>query len=149
MEHHQFALRFKNADIANEFKSHVDRVTDEAALDSNAASIETPPSSPLPQLQQQQQVQSDVVSSSSSTECLVVDEVLPEEDLVALAEKYQLPKSFYNYLKKAPCPGCIGCEDEKAVVVSSTTEDDKGETEEVAVVEEEKAAPEEKGTGTL
>ena len=147
VEHHQFAVRFKNADIAKEFKSHVDRVSDEAALDSNAASIETPPSSPLPQLQQQQ-VQSDVVSSSSSTECLVVDEVLPEEDLVALAEKYQLPKSFYNYLKKAPCPGCIGCEDENPVVVSSTTED-KGETVGDVVEEKENAhSSEEKGTGT-
>ena len=46
---------------------------------------------------------------------------MPDDDLVALAEKYQLPKSFYNYLKKAPCPGCAGCEDENGV--SSTAKE--------------------------
>ena len=115
VEHQQFALRFKSSDIALEFKSHVDRVTKEAVLNSSASVIETPPSSPAPG--PAAEVQSPVVSSSS--DCQLVDEVLPDEDLVALAEKYQLPKSFYNYLKKAPCPGCAGCEDENAV--SSTT----------------------------
>ena len=125
MEHQQFALRFKSADIANEFKSLVDRLTKEvAALDLSAAAIETPPSSPTPPIQ----VQSPVVSSSSS-ECVVVDEVLPEEDLVALAEKYMLPKSFYNYMKKPPCSGCAGCEDE--MVVSSTTKVEAKVTEDV------------------
>ena len=119
MEHLQFALRLKNSDIANDFKSHVDRIT-EAAFNSSTASIETPPSSPGPAVPRH--VQSPVVSSSSS-ECQVVDEVLPKEDLVALAEKYQLPKSFYNYLTKNPCPGCVGCEDEDGV--SSTTKEEE------------------------
>ena len=112
----------------------MDRATKEAALNSSASVIETPPASPAPSANQ---VQSPVVSSSS--DCQVVDEVLPEEDLVALAEKYQLPKSFYNYLKKPPCPGCAGCEDEKAV--SRTTKDEK----EKSMEETEKASTEEKG----
>ena len=134
VEHQQFALRFKSSDIALEFKSHVDRVTKEAVLNSSASVIETPPSSPAPG--PAADVQSPIVSSSS--DCQLVDEVLPDEDLVALAEKYQLPKSFYNYLKKAPCPGCAGCEDENAVSSTTTT------TKE-ASVEKTPPPPQEKG----
>ena len=38
-------------------------------------------------------------------------EELPEPDLVAKAEKFMLPRSFYLYENKPPCPGCRGCDD--------------------------------------
>lgn len=65
-------------------------------------------------------VSSTLTSTSSSAtpkaandftnDCVVVweTEVTPEQ--VAKAEKYQLPKQFYSYEHKDPCPGCVGCE---------------------------------------
>ena len=50
------------------------------------------------------------VESSSSDDCVFVKEVLPSPELVAKAESFMLPKSFYNYLTAPPCPGCIGCD---------------------------------------
>lgn len=42
-----------------------------------------------------------------------VKEELPSVELIALAEKYQLPSCFFNYLKAQPCKGCIGCNDDE------------------------------------
>lgn len=38
-----------------------------------------------------------------------VHEVFPEEELIRKAEELQLPRTFYLYLQKPPCPGCRGC----------------------------------------
>ena len=36
----------------------------------------------------------------------------PTPEKIALAEKFQLPKTFYLYESKPPCPGCRGCGDD-------------------------------------
>ncbi|GFQ94304.1 e3 SUMO-protein ligase RanBP2 [Trichonephila clavata] len=41
----------------------------------------------------------------------IVFEATATSDNIALAEKLQLPKNFYLYEHKKPCPGCIGCTD--------------------------------------
>ena len=46
-------------------------------------------------------------------ECLIVDVKMPPPDLVQKAAQYQLPKSFFNYITKPDCPGCIGCKSDE------------------------------------
>ena len=46
------------------------------------------------------------------SDVVFVREELPSPEKVALAKKYQLPPSFYNYENKPPCPGCLGCYDD-------------------------------------
>ncbi|GFY52067.1 e3 SUMO-protein ligase RanBP2 [Trichonephila inaurata madagascariensis] len=41
----------------------------------------------------------------------IVFEATAASDKIANAEKLQLPKNFYLYENKKPCPGCIGCTD--------------------------------------
>ena len=36
--------------------------------------------------------------------------VTPEEEAAAM--KLELPSNFYAYLRKPPCPGCVGCEND-------------------------------------
>ena len=47
-------------------------------------------------------------------EVVFIREELPEQELINLAQHYMLPQTFFNYLTKPPCPGCIGCDDEEA-----------------------------------
>ena len=47
-------------------------------------------------------------------------EELPSDELVRKAESFMLPKSFYNYLIKPPCPGCIGCNEAEDIGVPFT-----------------------------
>ncbi|CAL1276110.1 unnamed protein product [Larinioides sclopetarius] len=42
---------------------------------------------------------------------MVVYEAVSPADKVAEAERLKLPKNFYLYENKQPCPGCIGCSD--------------------------------------
>ena len=42
---------------------------------------------------------------------MFVAEELPEQELINLAQQYMLPQTSYNYLKKPPCPGYIGCDE--------------------------------------
>jgi hypothetical protein len=44
------------------------------------------------------------------TDVQFIKEELPSADQIADAKKLLLPKTFYNYLKAQPCPGCIGCD---------------------------------------
>ena len=34
---------------------------------------------------------------------------MPSPEKIELAQHFQLPKTFFNYEKKQPCPGCRGC----------------------------------------
>ena len=43
---------------------------------------------------------------------IFVGEELPLQDLIEKSELLMLPRSFYNYLTKPDCPGCIGCNSE-------------------------------------
>ena len=43
---------------------------------------------------------------------IFVKQEIPTPEKVALAQKYMLPKTFYLYENKPPCPGCLGCADD-------------------------------------
>jgi hypothetical protein len=45
-------------------------------------------------------------------EVIFVSEELPPEKFIQKAESLLLPKSFYNYVVKPSCSGCIGCNDD-------------------------------------
>ncbi|XP_058807194.1 E3 SUMO-protein ligase RanBP2-like isoform X2 [Phymastichus coffea] len=91
IEYLQFACRFKNSEIAEEFKAAIDNAF---KRDSDI----TPVSKPKP-----------IAKSSSLSDIEVVYEikVTPEEKAAAL--KLQLPENFYAYKYKDDCPGCRGC----------------------------------------
>ena len=48
-------------------------------------------------------------------EVKIVQEVLPNGELLMKEKELLLPRGFYNYLQKPPCEGCIGCEDDEVV----------------------------------
>jgi len=47
---------------------------------------------------------------SDDVEIVYELKVTPEEE--AAATKLKLPSNFYAYLRKPPCPGCVGCEND-------------------------------------
>lgn len=44
-----------------------------------------------------------------TSDCEIVLVKMPPPNMVQLAAKYQLPETFFNYLDKPDCSGCIGC----------------------------------------
>ncbi|ELT98927.1 hypothetical protein CAPTEDRAFT_229185 [Capitella teleta] len=50
------------------------------------------------------------VGAVDLTDVQIVHEEVPTAELVAEAKKFQLPKTFFNYLNAKPCSGCIGCD---------------------------------------
>ena len=95
-------VKFKLPETAAEFKKTFDMFTASGYTADTSMRQEEDTSNLTP-------IDSDVV---------LVGEELPEPELVQLAEQYMLPPTFYNYLKKPPCPGCIGCPEEEEEVVS-------------------------------
>jgi len=47
---------------------------------------------------------------SDDVEIVYELKVTPEEEAAAM--KLKLPSNFYAYLRKPPCPGCVGCEND-------------------------------------
>ena len=56
------------------------------------------------------------LEDNDDDDVVFVKEELPSDELVSKAESLMLPKSFYNYLNKPPCPGCIGCLEEHEII---------------------------------
>ena len=94
-------VKFKYAETASEFKKTFDMF---AAPDYAGTSVSQNSVSPRP-----------TPIPVQDSDVLFVGEELPEPELVQLAEQYMLPPTFYNYLKKPPCTGCIGCLEEEEV----------------------------------
>ena len=94
-------VKFKYAETASEFKKTFDMF---AAPDYVGTSVSQNSVSPRP-----------TPIPVQDSDVLFVGEELPEPELVQLAEQYMLPPTFYNYLKKPPCTGCIGCLEEEEV----------------------------------
>ena len=70
-------------------------------------------------------------TSHLDEDLIFVSEELPSDDLMMKAEHYLLPRSFYNYLTKPPCPGCIGCSVDPSVTLmdeSTNVDDTKSHT---------------------
>jgi hypothetical protein len=49
------------------------------------------------------------VVNDITNDCEIVFVKMPPPNMVQLAVSYQLPETFFNYLEKPDCTGCIGC----------------------------------------
>ncbi|CAH0392621.1 unnamed protein product [Bemisia tabaci] len=103
-----FSIRFKNEQIAEEFKAAVDKaLKDVASGDSSAEE-----------------------KSSSDDYCEIVwesrgiDATEVSEKDKKLAKDLQLPASFYKYKTAPPCPGCIGCDKDDSEESYSPSQND-------------------------
>lgn len=87
-------VKFKDSTIARDFKN---------TFDSFSTTIQNATFKPTDHL----------CGLSQDDDVVFVGEELPKQELVDLAKRYMLPPTFYNYLTKAPCPGCMGCNDDE------------------------------------
>jgi len=87
-------VKFKESTIARDFKN----IFDSFATTVEDVTFKPADCSPGP---------------SQDDDIVFVSEDLPTQELVNLAKQYMLPPTFYNYLNRAPCPGCIGCNDDE------------------------------------
>ncbi|KAK3769928.1 hypothetical protein RRG08_048139 [Elysia crispata] len=108
----QLALRFKTAEIANDFKTVFDKCRE--AYKESPAKTEEPVSGNVTAVKKElfkADSSSDRVALESDDDVIFVREEKPTPEQIAKARKYQLPDCFYLYESKPPCPGCIGCTD--------------------------------------
>ena len=121
----KFCLELDSAEAAVEFKQNFeagssDDVTSPARLrasqdDPQLLSDEDETEAPIPEpslLHPPPLMQIEKELTKSEDEAVFLYEEFPDPDLVRKAEEFMLPKSFYLYEKKPPCPGCRGCRDE-------------------------------------
>ena len=76
-------------------------------------------------------------------------EELPDQALIEKAEMFMLPRSFYLYKKKPPCPGCRGCRDEsdsEDVIPTATVTECADETRESSPPEAQELADHQEST---
>ncbi|XP_076639687.1 E3 SUMO-protein ligase RanBP2 isoform X2 [Colletes latitarsis] len=111
IRHTLFACRFKNSDIANNFKKVMDDARREQDFPTGEAKTES-------------KAETFVKSSpTQDIEVLYEAKVTPEEKEAAI--KLQLPENFYAYKQKPDCSGCRGCREPSAPLFpdqSSVTE---------------------------
>ncbi|XP_059169500.1 E3 SUMO-protein ligase RanBP2-like isoform X2 [Physella acuta] len=96
----QLALRFRNAEIANEFKKVFEQCRDNS--NTNQSRTQEPDVSIRGDESLQDEDDDDVI---------IIREEKPTAEQIAMARKFLLPDTFYLYENRPPCPGCIGCED--------------------------------------
>lgn len=106
IEYMQFACRFKNSEIATDFKKAIDNARKSEQLSSNNEIV------------QAEQIQQQNTKSSQDIQVVYELKVTPEEKAAAL--KLQLPENFYAYKQKEDCPGCIGCKEPSKPLIEDT-----------------------------
>lgn len=89
----QFCLRFKNHEIAEEFKSKIDEIISNDTY--NDSNIPTTVATPAPPLKEK---------PSTS-----------QNDEKKLISKLMLPDNFFDYITKPDCTGCRGCKSDEYV----------------------------------
>ena len=88
-------------------------------------------------------------SKNDDGDVVFLHEELPDQALIEKAEMFMLPRSFYLYEKKPPCPGCRGCRDEsdsKDVVHTATPTECIDEATESSPPEEQESADHQEST---
>lgn len=101
-----FSLRFKNPEIANDFKSVVDR-----ALSGEATKIDSPVSSKS-DTAFNATLDSTISTPMSNLNFSQLSDIsLNDKELL---DKYKLPANFFDSPKQ-PCPGCRGCDPDSFV----------------------------------
>ena len=99
-----FSIRFKTAEVATDFQAAVD----DAKARLFGGKSET--------VKETTDTQTDSTTEVETVGAVLTDDVIflkeetasPEE--IQKAREYLLPDNFYMYLRKLPCPGCIGCD---------------------------------------
>lgn len=100
-----FSLRFKNAEIANDFKSAIDR-----ALSGEATTIPSPVAKTDSALNTT--LDSTISTPISNLNFSQLSDIsLNDKELL---DKYKLPANFFDSPKQ-PCPGCRGCDPDSFV----------------------------------
>ncbi|KAH9514726.1 hypothetical protein Btru_023426 [Bulinus truncatus] len=119
----QLAVRFRTAEIASQFKEVFEKCRD------NASSSPAKPQSDQPSHigAKKGLFKGD---DTSDDDVIFVGEDTPTQDQIVKARKYLLPDTFYLYENRAPCPGCIGCNDGELPVMDTSTVPKSSEKEE-------------------
>ena len=114
----KLAVRFKSAETAQHFKHVFDAAVSRLATEADSEEDSTSDTSVSEKDLTGERVPSEVDLTHdkgeeiSDTEVIVVSEDMPSPEKIALAKRFQLPVTFFNYEKKQPCSGCRGCIDE-------------------------------------
>ncbi|XP_076453510.1 LOW QUALITY PROTEIN: E3 SUMO-protein ligase RanBP2-like [Babylonia areolata] len=138
----KFAVRFRDADIANNFKKVFDDSKEKMKTPSKAGAKMLDPTvvnsgGKKAEVSRRLFHQEEVTDEQSvghipdNGDVVFLYEETPTPDQVARARKLLLPDTFYLYENRPGCPGCIGCEDydpskapavqkEKAVAAAAT-----------------------------
>ncbi|XP_024214651.1 E3 SUMO-protein ligase RanBP2 isoform X2 [Halyomorpha halys] len=105
-----FAIRFKSAEIAQEFKQAFDDALANVKTLSLSTTVEGTPIRKQEETSSNQEVVQDASVSNSDSDIEITYEQKAPPELVEKALALKLPANFYCYLEKPPCPGCCGCE---------------------------------------
>ncbi|UYV77500.1 RANBP2 [Cordylochernes scorpioides] len=104
-----FTLRFKSAEIAQEFKVALDDAMEGKTPSSYTHSQGASPASKPLGTSPDKAKESD---EGLDAEVVITYEKTASSEQVERALALQLPKNFYLYETAPPCPGCRGCRDE-------------------------------------
>lgn len=108
----QFCLRFKNKEIALEYKEAIDK-----ALQGLSNSTDGKDSKPAK------------VEKDESDDVVFVSEIQATKEEKKKAKELMLPENFFTYKNKDPCQGCRGCqEDDESKSTNLTSEPSSTET---------------------
>ncbi|CAB3237412.1 unnamed protein product [Arctia plantaginis] len=94
LEH--FCLRFKNKEIALEFKEAVDKALQDLTVE--APKIEENPIK---------------LARDETDDVIFVNEIQSTKEEKEKASELMLPENFFNYKNKEPCQGCRGCHEDE------------------------------------
>ncbi|XP_069354327.1 E3 SUMO-protein ligase RanBP2-like isoform X2 [Maniola hyperantus] len=87
-----FCLRFKNKEIAMQFKDAIDKALSGKKDYSESTNLH--------------------IKNTNSEEVVFISEIKASSEEKQKAKELMLPEHFYTYKNKDPCPGCRGCDDD-------------------------------------
>ena len=141
-QNERFSARFKTPETANEFREVIDECQLELmnrTLVPICASTTTDAADILPDTKDDKTP--DTNSKNEDNNCLGAEQVPPSDNAelstddvifvcayeptsaqIAIIEQYQLPRYFFSYEDKPPCPGCRGCHDDLDIVYEKDSE---------------------------
>ncbi|CAE1301352.1 RANBP2 [Acanthosepion pharaonis] len=131
--HQQLSIRFKNADIANDFKKAFDNAKEKAAAYAAEASMSksksddvgtrmpvSKPDESKVTVKSPLSRQLFTTSSEQEDDVIFVSKTEATPEQIKKARDFLLPDHFYLYETKTPCSGCRGCELEDLKNVAKT-----------------------------
>ncbi|KAK7485488.1 hypothetical protein BaRGS_00023298 [Batillaria attramentaria] len=111
----QLAIRFRDAEIANNFKQVFDESREKMRTPSKVSAASSDPNqasarytSPDAAAAASRKLFTD---DGNDDDVIFLHEEKPTPEQIERARKLMLPDTFYLYENRPGCPGCIGCED--------------------------------------